>query len=203
MNHFLNGFNDELEKLGKFNSISRAMTSRYNPMMLGGLPRYIESRALAGRLLKGSLKRSDRRVLEKLLAAQHGTSREAVRGTVKKIMADAKAGKFRGFDERKFPISRLLGWNKYPAIAAPILGAEGAISGGMIGAMTPGVGHLAGAATGAGVGVGGAVGPLAIQMARRGVGSRGLAGRLAGGKKLMKSEQELMELLGRAQKHKG
>jgi len=203
MSYFLNGFSDELEKIGKFNSISRAMTSRYNPMMLGGLPRYIESRGLSGRLLKGSLKRSDRRVLEKLLAAQQGTSRAAVRETVKKIVSDAKAGKFRGLDKRKFPISRLLGWNKYPAIAAPVLGAEGAISGGMIGAMTPGVGHLAGAVAGAGVGVGGAGVPLAIQMARRGVGSRGLAGRLAGSKKLMKSERELMDLLGRAQKHKG
>lgn len=188
MEQFFIGFSDELEKLGKANTypFSRFATSSYNPLALFGVSRFVGSRGLMGRLAKGRVMEQDRNSIAKILEGK-GMSGAKAMEKAEKIIADSKAGKFKG--RKKYPISRFI---TSRAVGGTVGGASEATKGALIGSAAGPAGAAAGAIAGAAQGAYG--GAMGTQISRW-FGPRGLAGRIAKGKKLTKNEKRLMLMI--------
>lgn len=189
--NFTNGFTDELIKLGSATTypVSRLLTSVFNPQQGFGLGRVIGSRGFRGRLIKGRVSKRDTKDIARILAAKNNIPYEKAMASAEKIVQKSKAGGFaNAAKEKSFPVSRFV--TSRSAMAGTNAGIN-ALQAASLGAGPAGI-----------AGVGGGLSAAASSHIQRVVGARGLAGRVAKGKKLFGSEKELLKMIDPSKKDK-
>ena len=191
MNSFFYGFEDELEKIAKSFPISRAMTSSYNPIGLFGLKRFVGSRGLMDRLAIGTVTKQDHRSIRRILMSKKNMSEQAAGKAADKILNKAKGGGFsRAKGGKEYFVSGALSGRRYAGAGGMLGGGYSALHAGFSPATAAAVGAVQGAHN------------VGVTQLWRALGPRGLAGRIAKGNKLTRSEQKLMSMIDPSAKRK-
>lgn len=186
MYDFINSFSDEFVKLAKTYPVSRALS------WIVPWGRSTGAKGLLGRLRAGTVTNQDMRSIRRILIEKRKLSFDKAEAAAKKIIEASKAGKLAGGKQHqwaRFSTSR--------AAQAATLGGAEALSTAML--TTPitmlGGGAALPLALTAGSAAKGALTAAGSTQLMRAIGPRGLAGRIAKGKKLRKAERQLMETL--------